>query len=809
LKFDELFVRDVEGERRLGGGELPLRVGTGSDCNIRLPGPGGAPVALIDLLDGEPFVQPVGRGESLTLNGDPLTASRRLADGDEMQFYGSRIAVAAGSNRLVLEVRLEDSAYVTKPPEVADTGGQAEEETIAPAAFRRAADTSAGAGQEHKRSPLRMILGGGLAALVVVSYLLFSAKSIQFEVDPTAPDSVSIDGGWFRLPLGDRVLLRKGDYTVNITKDGYYDVSQSFVVDDEPSKTIELRMRKLPGRLTVLTEPLGDAIVTIDNALVGPAPYGPVELQPGHHSVSVQSERFLPFVGAVDVPGLGRAEEMFVQLVPRWSDVSITSEPGGADILVGEDTIGTTPAVVQLLEGTHKVSVVASGFSAWDGVVEAEPNTAMELPLIRLEPADAKLRVNSIPRGANVTVNGRYRGQAPMTLDLAPSVDFEIGLSKAGYGSTTREVRLSAAASESITVDLSARTGSVTINVQPSDATIYVDGRARSRGASTLKLSSAPHRIEVKKPGYISWSRTVTPRPGYPQTMTARLKSLEAAERDKVAINRKSAAGQDLRRVEPGTFSMGASRSEQGRRANEVIVPVTISDPFLISTREVTNKEFTQFRKNHDSGADTHASLAADGNPVANVSWDLAAQYCNWLSKQEGLSPVYKEEFGKWVPVLPFPDGYRLPTEAEWVWAVRYGNRDAATKFTWGNKWPPPKGSGNFADRSAVDLVPSILPGFDDGYASTAPVGSFKANGLGIFDGMGNVAEWVNDFYTVPTPGQTRPLSNPIGPETGTNHVIRGSGWRHAGITELRLSYRDYGSTARSDVGFRIARNAD
>ncbi len=678
-----------------------------------------------------------------------------------------------------------------------------------PSAFKRAADTSAGVGQEDRRSPLKMILGGGLAALVILSYLLFSAKSIQFEVDPTEPDSLDIDGGWFRLPLGDRVLLRRGEYTVNIAKKGYYDVSQSFVVDDEPSKTISLRMRKLPGRLTVVTEPPGDAIVTIDNALVGPSPYGPVELQPGQHSVSVKSERFLPFVGVVDIPGLGRSEDMFIQLVPRWSDVSITSEPPGADILVGEETVGQTPAVVELLEGSHKVSVVAPGFSAWDGVVEAEPNTPQELPLIRLEPADAKLLVNSIPRGANVTVNGRYRGQAPLTLDLAPSVDYQIGLSKAGYGSTTREVRLAAAASESITVDLSARTGSVTVNVQPSDATIYVDGRARARGAATLKLSSRPHRIEVRKPGYISWSRSVTPRPGYPQTMTARLQSVEAAERAKIAVNRKSAAGQDLRRVEPGTFSMGASRSEQGRRANEVIVPVTLTDPFLISTREVTNKEFAEFMRNHDSGADTHASLAADGNPVANVSWALAAQYCNWLSKQEGLTPVYKEEFGKWVPVLPFPDGYRLPTEAEWVWAVRYGNREKATKFTWGNKWPPPEDSGNFADKSAADLVPSILPGFDDGFASTAPVGKFKPSGLGIHDGMGNVAEWVNDYYSVPTPGQTRPLENPVGPETGTTHVIRGSSWRHAGVTELRLSYRDYGSEPRTDVGFRIARNVD
>ena len=86
------------------------------------------------------------------------------------------------------------------------------------------------------------------------------------------------------------------------------------------------------------------------------------------------------------------------------------------------------------MEGTHQVSVVRDGYSAWDGTVVAEPNTDTALPLIRLQPANAKLLVNSIPRGANVTVNGRYRGQSPLTLDLAPNVNYEIGLSKAGYG---------------------------------------------------------------------------------------------------------------------------------------------------------------------------------------------------------------------------------------------------------------------------------------------------------------------------------------------------------------------------------------
>ena len=62
--------------------------------------------------------------------------------------------------------------------------------------------------------------------------------------------------------------------------------------------------------------------------------------------------------------------------------------------------------------------------------------------------------------------------------------------------------------------------------MQPADADVFVDGRRRATGSTTLQLSSAPRNIEVRRAGYQTWTRTVTPRPGYPQTVTARLRSL-------------------------------------------------------------------------------------------------------------------------------------------------------------------------------------------------------------------------------------------------------------------------------------------
>jgi formylglycine-generating enzyme required for sulfatase activity len=120
---------------------------------------------------------------------------------------------------------------------------------------------------------------------------------------------------------------------------------------------------------------------------------------------------------------------------------------------------------------------------------------------------------------------------------------------------------------------------------------------------------------------------------------------------------------------------------------------------------------------------------------------------------------------------------------------------------------PPRRDSANLAGRAANALVPSVLPGYDDGYAATAPAGTFPANALGIFDGGGNVAEWVQDYYSVPTPGRTEPVEDYRGAVRGSKRVIRGSSWMHAGVMQLRLGYRSFGDDGLPDVGFRIARN--
>ena len=103
-------------------------------------------------------------------------------------------------------------------------------------------------------------------------------------------------------------------------------------------------------------------------------------------------------------------------------------------------------------------------------------------------------------------------------------------------------------------------------------------------------------------------------------------------------------------------------------------------------------------------------------------------------------------------------------------------------------------------------ILGRVIPGYDDGFAASAPVGSFPPNAAGFYDLGGNVSEWIHDFYGQVTKASGRVEKDPMGPANGKFHVIRDSSWRHGSVVELRLSFRDYGDKARDDLGFRIAR---
>ena len=682
-----------------------------------------------------------------------------------------------------------------------ESAGQSQPEIIRPAEFKPL--------PPRGRHVVRRRTGFTMAGMIVtvfmaVMWFLFTAKSVSITVDP-AVAVVDIDGG-IHVRLADRYLLRSGDYRLTIQSPRYYPLQQDLLIGSEQNQHYTFQLQRLPGHLQVQTVPASGVEVWLNNELRGTAPLLIRNLSHGQHALELVANRYLPYAEKIEIEGLDQEQKFNVELTPAWSNVAFVTEPAGADVFVNDVNVGQTPVTTEILQGEHNVRIMLSGHKAWTRQISVTANETMSLPLITLEEADAVVFLETTPSRANVTAAGVYAGQTPVEVALNPGETVEIRFFKEGYQSATRKLTVKPDAEQRLQVSLQPELTPVQFNGTPADAELYIDGKFRGSAGQTLELSTQPHVIEMKKTGYVDYKSTITPRAGVAQQVTASLKTLQQAKQDAIKQILNTAAGQALKLYYPSGFTMGASRRDPGRRANETLRNVVLNRPFYMALREITNAEYHAYDGSHDSGAAQGDTLNGENQPVVNITWELAALYCNWLSQRESLPVFYNADNGRITGFNSNATGYRLPTEAEWEWAARVVGRQQLLKYPWGEELPPQRGSGNYGDDSAAHLLGRIVSGYNDGYVVSAPVGSFEANSKGIYDLGGNVSEWVHDYYDSSISADNSARPNPVGPEHGDFHIIRGSSWRHGSVTELRLSYRDYGDKARDDVGFRVAR---
>jgi formylglycine-generating enzyme required for sulfatase activity len=810
-------VNDLRGERRYQIGDLPLTIG-GRGADITLSGHADdPPVAYIDLAAETPFIQPRTAQDAVYLNDLRLDTSHWLHQGDVIRINNEHLVCDISEAYIGFSLAGSDTNEDTLPPLMAEQRAdtppptllpEASPDTVQPIAYQPP-DTAMAKGAKGFRPQSALFVAMLVVAVSLIGWFLFTVKAVKLKVTPAA-DRVTIQDAWIPFDFGGRYLLRPGSYTVVAEKSGYHVAEHMIEVTDAQNQVFSLQLEKLPGWLTVITRPVDGARILIDDKEIGLTPLSEVELRPGQYEVIVLADNYQEYHTVIDIEGEAKRQDLEVDLIPGWAQITFSSVPIGARVWVNGEDIGSTPLSADLRDGEYDVRMSLAGFKTWQHQLRVIGNQPQILPEVSLEKADGVLAVSSNPKSANVTVDGTYHGQTPIEIVLPPEMNYRIELSKAGYHPAVREVRVGADETQRLNVQLKSNQGVVRVESHPSDAEVYVDGVSYGRGNPRLKLTAVPHKLEIKRKGYAPYKVTVTPRPGFDQEVTATLKTLARRKTERWSTVIKTSSGYELKLIKPGHFSMGASRREQGRRANEVRYAVQLTRPFYMGTHELTNAQFREFQSRHSSGIVRRAaSLDLDNLPVVKVSWEQAARYCNWLSQKESLTPVYLEKQGKLMATNPITDGYRLPTEAEWAWVARYAGGSSPRKYPWGQSMPPPKNSGNYADKAAANLVADNLASYDDGYAATAPPGTYKANPLGVFDLGGNVAEWVHDYYSIGPKSTSEPAKDPTGPAQGKYHVIRGSSWRHASISELRLSYRDYANKARPDVGFRIARYAE
>ena len=202
---------------------------------------------------------------------------------------------------------------------------------------------------------------------------------------------------------------------------------------------------------------------------------------------------------------------------------------------------------------------------------------------------------------------------------------------------------------------------------------------------------------------------------------------------------------------------------------------VKITRPFYMGKYEVTQNQYMAIMGIEYS----HSAFQNEDNPAEQVPWNHAMQFCQKLSQRASRR-------------------IRLPTEAEWEYACRAGT---TTAFNFADELNPPRANFN-----ARMTYPYVRPWRSVGSRPLRPmpVGSFEANGWGLYDMHGNVFEWCSDYFD---PGYyaASPSSDPTGPAKGKTRVIRGGSWKFGGYC-CRSAYRDRRDAVihHDNIGFRV-----
>ena len=211
--------------------------------------------------------------------------------------------------------------------------------------------------------------------------------------------------------------------------------------------------------------------------------------------------------------------------------------------------------------------------------------------------------------------------------------------------------------------------------------------------------------------------------------------------------------------VPGGTFQMG---SENGDSDETPVHSVTVSD-FYIGKYEVTQAQWQAVMGRNPS------YFKGSNHPVEKVSWNDVQEFIKKLNQQTGKN-------------------FRLPTEAEWEYAARGGNKSRGYKY------------------SGSNTIGEVAWYGDNSGKTTHPVGQKQGNELGIYDMSGNVWEWCADWYGK---YNSSPASNPRGPSSGTDRVGRGGSWL-SNASFCRVAYRDDDGPGGSSLsmGFRLAHSS-
>lgn len=452
------------------------------------------------------FIQP-----AIQINGDLLTVSGWLSAGDQVRIAGAGFAVARIDGILSLVPAASAPQASADPPQHQLSGAGHAAAVVDPRPATEADEATTFADRSARRTrSVRRALGGVFLLLLAGVFFVLAAAPVEIDVTP-APESLSLSGVLPAVKIGERYLVFPGTYEVRAQRSGFRDLTRLLDIDFGSRLSVAFQMQKLPGWLDIRSPPVDGAQVRIDGSLVGSTPLSSIELEAGQYELSITLDRYLPHKQTLVVEGMGERQVLDVELQPAWGTVTVVSEPPGADVWLDGEAMGKTPLKLEPMPGQYTLKIAKDGWRSASAVVPIESGTATELPVFRLAKSDAVLKLSSKPDGARVRFDDRDVGKTPLDLELVTGKQHVLKVSKPGFVTQSHTVSAQRGAVQALDLDLKPEFGIVFITSKPADARLKVDDKVVGSASRRLRLTTRAHRIEISKPGYDTYTTTVTP----------------------------------------------------------------------------------------------------------------------------------------------------------------------------------------------------------------------------------------------------------------------------------------------------------
>ena len=461
-------------------------------------------------------------------------------------------------------------------------------------------------------------------------------------------------------------------------------------------------------------------------------------------------------VGPVDAGGNFYA----LTVSPKDAKVSIDG------VLQSSSSVGEYSAMLPY--GSHTYKVEAGGYISKSGSFTIS-NSDMTPINVSLVSAMASVSVTCPTPTVSLYVDKKSVGTIPWTGSLKEGMHL-IEAKKEGYRSQQRTINLSQQQKLDVAfTKLAAIQGNLSVNYKPFGADVYIDGKKIGQSPRVFNgIMVGSHKVEIKKDGYGTESKTVNILEGQTTTLAGMLTTNTSSSvasgaslsGNTITIPVKNGISIDMVRVEAGTFTMGATPEMEAPSSDEKPThQVTLTNDYYIGKYEVTQALWKAVMGNNPSYS------KGSNLPVEWVSWDNCQEFISKLNRMTGRT-------------------FRLPTEAEWEYAARGGKKSRIYQYS---------GSNNISDVAWYD---------GNSRNKTHPVGSKQANELGIYDMSGNVREWCQDWYgKYSSSFQT----NPTGANSESDRVSRGGSFIfNAWCCRSSCRSNDWFGSRGYDLGFRL-----